>query len=823
MLITILLVCTIPLQTASAAPAAGDTANQTDKSAFTDVAADSPLYPFVRYLTDKGIFKGFPDGSFRPAENVTRAQAAKVMAMAKGLPEIKGGNPTFSDVPTDYWAFGVIEAATKNGLFKGYSDGTFKPEGVITRAEAITLLMNLSGGALSGKEMTIGDVSPDYWAYRQVVTAVEAGLVELSADKLFKPDREFRRGDLARSLSVMFTLSPALRSIDLTGRLVVKKGKATITGSDGVANIVKDETKVGAGVKINTGDKTQAEISFDDGSGIQLEANAEIKIDKAIGFNYMKKDGSSGVAIDKLEINLKNGRIFGALASRYTGETQSTSGKSSLRKSPALLASLGIPPGVLLAEGETSSASNEELPWWKEPYAARKRVVVDMPWGVAAIRGTFWANNVTSTGESSTSLIIGHAEVTSGGTTVPVIAGQSTVITTSGKPPTPAAALTPAEKQAWVVVANWVIERAQEIQKSLPPPPAPVIQSPETPVENPVTPVEQQNPNQPQQVPTIDVVGIVVQSLSQTTGVSVTTLMSSVTNSPTVTTPAVITPAGGGGGGGGGTSYQPNTIIIDTSTVRGSIFSLPVVLHNAIDIYTVSFKISFNNQYLQAVSVQSDTSAFPLVIANDVDNSAGTVRLIASKQGNTAGASGNFQVGTITFRVIGNGSSNLNFVEGNLCDSRPSTVIPVLQNTSITVSTSALGGGGSNRIWLDTAGVSGSQFSIPIKASNVSDLYGADVTISFDKTKLQALSITGNASQFPIVVVSSTDNSNGTASLVLTRQGNSSGLTGEVTLGTINFSALSPGTSLLSFTNARLCDSQLIYTSVNAVNSSITF
>lgn len=763
------------------------------------------------------------------------------MALAKGLSEVKGGSPTFSDVPAGYWAFGVIEAATKDGLFKGYPDGTFNPEGAITRAEAITLLMNISGGALSNKAMTIGDVGPEHWAYRQVVTAVEAGLVELPADKLFKPDQEFRRGELARSLSVMFTLSPALRNTDLTGRLVVKKGKATVTGSDGVANKVEGETKVGAGVKITTGDKTQADISFDDGSGIQLEANAEITIDKAIGFNYMKKDGSPGVAVDKLVIKLKNGRIFGALASRYTEETQPAGGKTSLMNRPALLASLGIPPGMLLAEGEAGSGNSEGTTWWNEPYAERERVVVDMPWGVAAIRGTFWTNNVTSSGQSSTSLIIGHAVVTSGGITVSVTAGQSTVVTTSGAPPAPPAALTTAEKQAWVAVANWVVERAQEIQNSLPPPPAPVIQSPETPVDKPVTPVEQQNPEQQQQV-TIDVVGTVTQSLSQTTGVSIETLtniINTINTTETVTnntkTNDTITnntttnnlPAGGGGGGGGGStgaSYQLNTLTIDINSVSGSFFSLPITLHNASDIYAVSFKISFNNSCLEAVSVQPNTSAFPLVIANDVDNTAGTVRMIASKQGSTAGVGGNIQVGTVTFRVVGNGTSNLNFVEGSLCDSIPSTVTPVLQNTAISVSTSTIGGGlPENRVWLDTSGVSGSQFSIPIKASYASDLYGADVTVSFDRAKLQAMSITANTDQFPLVVVSSTDNNNGTVSLVLTRQGNVSGLTGEVTLGTITFSVLSPGTSLLSFTNARLCDSQLNYTGVNAVNSSISF
>lgn len=815
-LIAVLLAGTIPVQRALAVPADGDKAIQ--KPAFTDVAADSSLYPSVRYLAEKGIFKGFPDGSFRPAETMTRAQVATVLTLVKGLPAVKPGKTTFRDVPANHWAFGAIETATKNGLFKGYPDGTFKPEGVLTRAEAITILMNLSGGELSSEAMSIGDISSNNWAYRPVVTAVKAGLVELSADQLFKPDREFRRGDMARSLSVMFTLSPALRNTGLSGKLTVKKGAATITGSNGIANKVTGETKVEAGVKINTGSNTQAEISFDDGSGIQLEANTEIQINQAIGFNYMKKDGSSGVAVDQLEISLKNGRIFGALASKY--DTEGVRPAAAPNKT-SLIIDKSRNVASLKDMRLWLAANDQPQPWYDTAKTKKVRVKVDMPWGVAAIRGTFWMNNVTSAGESSTSLIIGNAEVTSGGNTVPVNPGQSTVIASSGAPPTPPAALSSEEQQAWVAAANWVSERAQEIQRSLPPPPAPAVQSPEIPVDRPVTPNVQLDVNQPQQTNAADLVSIVVQSLSQATGVPVANLMT-----PAALTPVTAAPPGSGGssdGAGSGSTYEANTLTIDTSAVGGSIFSLPVTILNATDIYAASFKISFNNQYLQAVSVQANTSAFPLVIASDADNNTGTVRLIASKQGNTAGASGNVQIGTITFKVVGNGSSSLNFVEGSLCNSIPATVTPALRNTSVIFSASATGGGGINRIWLDTAGVSGSQFGIPIKAASASDLYGADVTIAFDKTKLQALNVTANTSQFPIVAVSSADNSKGTINLVLTRQGSSSGLTGDATLGTINFKVLVPGISFLNFSNARLCDSQLNYTSVNTVNSDISF
>ncbi|OPX81407.1 MAG: Cellulosome-anchoring protein precursor [Pelotomaculum sp. PtaB.Bin013] len=484
----------------------------------------------MRYLAEKGIISGFPDGTFRPTESLTRAQAAKVMVLTKNLSEVKEISPTYQDVPADHWAFGVIEAATKAGLFTGYPDGTFNPDGVITRAEAIALLFRLSGGALSDKKVEIGDVATGHWAYRQVATAIEAGLVELPSDKLFQPDLAFRRGDLARSLSAMITIGPDLRTAALTGKLTVKKGKVTFTTGDGVSHEVGGEEQISAGTKVATDNQGKAEITFDDGSGMLLEANTIIEITKAEGFTYMRQDGSPGVAVDKLVVKLKQGNIFGALASRYDNPAQTTGEKKTaffdkVEKHTLVLASTEMPPGlsgILIAEGGSASGGSEEIPWWNEPYAERERVVVDMPWGVAAIRGTFWMNQVSAGGQS-TSLITGHAVVTSGGQTVSVTAGQSTVITSQNAPPTPPAALTQNQVQAWAAVEKFVNERAQEIQNNIPPPPAPVVLPPEMPVEQSLVTVGQQQQ-------TANIVETVKQSYNQVTG-SV--------NTPTATTPPI--------------------------------------------------------------------------------------------------------------------------------------------------------------------------------------------------------------------------------------------------------------------------------------------
>jgi len=81
---------------------------------------------------------GYPNGFFYPDKPVTRAEAATIIARFKSL--IPSMVVTFPDVPADHWAFGQISAAENAGFVNGYPDGTFQPNGLMTRAEAFVIL-----------------------------------------------------------------------------------------------------------------------------------------------------------------------------------------------------------------------------------------------------------------------------------------------------------------------------------------------------------------------------------------------------------------------------------------------------------------------------------------------------------------------------------------------------------------------------------------------------------------------------------------------------------------------------------------------------------
>ena len=98
----------------------------------------------VTRLSALEILSGFPDGTFRPDETVTRAQFAKIMVTALGVGEAAkyaAGETKFADVAADHWAAGYINVASDMGIINGYGNGTFGPEDQVTYAQAVTMIV----------------------------------------------------------------------------------------------------------------------------------------------------------------------------------------------------------------------------------------------------------------------------------------------------------------------------------------------------------------------------------------------------------------------------------------------------------------------------------------------------------------------------------------------------------------------------------------------------------------------------------------------------------------------------------------------------------
>ena len=112
-------------------------ANSTKSNSYSDVAAGAWYNHAVSTLSAMGIVKGDSNGKFNPNAPITRAEFAAIAARF----DDKANSTTadFSDI-VSHWAKNEISAASNNGWINGYPDGTFRPDNKITRAEAMTLV-----------------------------------------------------------------------------------------------------------------------------------------------------------------------------------------------------------------------------------------------------------------------------------------------------------------------------------------------------------------------------------------------------------------------------------------------------------------------------------------------------------------------------------------------------------------------------------------------------------------------------------------------------------------------------------------------------------
>lgn len=143
---------------------------------FPDVDEDMWYADCIGFLESKGIVKGDENGEFRPDDPITRAEFATMTVRLQNLTEDR--SDSFPDVPASHWAYGYIGQAAANGWINGYGDGTFRPENDITRAEAVSLLHRMLGRTCTMEYVKAQkdwkkypDVSEQFWAYLEIMCA----------------------------------------------------------------------------------------------------------------------------------------------------------------------------------------------------------------------------------------------------------------------------------------------------------------------------------------------------------------------------------------------------------------------------------------------------------------------------------------------------------------------------------------------------------------------------------------------------------------------------------------------------------------------------
>jgi hypothetical protein len=163
------------------------------------VPAGGLYYNDIMALTALGVVYGHSDGTFHPDSNVSRGQLAKIVVKAFNLPEVTAGGPHFSDVPVGSVFYNYIETLFNKGIMRGYSDGTFHPDSNVSRGQLAKVIVKAAGWApVARNTPTFSDVSIGSTYYGYIEAAVEHGVLRGYGDGTFRPERAATRGQVAR-------------------------------------------------------------------------------------------------------------------------------------------------------------------------------------------------------------------------------------------------------------------------------------------------------------------------------------------------------------------------------------------------------------------------------------------------------------------------------------------------------------------------------------------------------------------------------------------------------------------------------------------------
>ncbi|MCD8391222.1 MAG: S-layer homology domain-containing protein, partial [Firmicutes bacterium] len=142
---------------------------------YDDIPSGAWYAGYVGYLTANGIMNGYEDGTFRPNGDISRGELCAVVTRMINC-ELSDSEPAFDDIK-DSWAAEYIMTLYDKGYITGYEDGTFRPNGSVTRAETVTIMNHLVADGTLVTNNVPTDVDDSFWAYDAIIKAMNTKVV----------------------------------------------------------------------------------------------------------------------------------------------------------------------------------------------------------------------------------------------------------------------------------------------------------------------------------------------------------------------------------------------------------------------------------------------------------------------------------------------------------------------------------------------------------------------------------------------------------------------------------------------------------------------
>ena len=218
------------------------TANAAKLSDMSDAeAVDGDYEVAVGLLTASGVIAGYPDGSFRPQGNVTRAEMAKMICYAllgkDQAEKLPVDRQIFTDVTVDNWAAKYIQYCYSQGIIGGHGDGTFAPNDNVTGYQAAKMILVAKGYTKDGAYEGTG------W---EVAVATDAMKDIFKASKTLSYGNAATREEAAYYIFNGFTTPSVtyISGLDVYVPMEFQGGRAYVLGDVSEAALVRDTTAV---------------------------------------------------------------------------------------------------------------------------------------------------------------------------------------------------------------------------------------------------------------------------------------------------------------------------------------------------------------------------------------------------------------------------------------------------------------------------------------------------------------------------------------------------------------------------------------------------
>ncbi|MCL1872810.1 MAG: S-layer homology domain-containing protein [Clostridiales bacterium] len=161
-------------------------------------------------IGEKPYINGYPNGTFKPDHNISRAEMATILynLLAQGKSSNLDGLADFTDINTAYWAATALAWAVGEGHFKGYGDGTLRPNASITRAELAAVLHRVAQKENMLTSVTTTNISfndvEGHWANNEIMQLAYRGIIQGYNDGSFGPQKHITRAEAVAMVSRLF-------------------------------------------------------------------------------------------------------------------------------------------------------------------------------------------------------------------------------------------------------------------------------------------------------------------------------------------------------------------------------------------------------------------------------------------------------------------------------------------------------------------------------------------------------------------------------------------------------------------------------------------